>query len=410
MLKPGRHRLGWARAGCRATEGLPRAVLLDINDGGVTLARELRRRGVEVHALVVPGTEWLAAGRVMRVHRVPVLPDGAAEWLAVLRQLADRPGVLITTSDAACELVCRHREEIPSALASFESATSVHLKLMDKERLYAIAAEAGIRAPWVRPAADRATLERVAAEAEFPCILKCAMSHDGRRAGGHTTRRVDCAAELLAFGGLALDDGHRLLVTELVFGGENRLEGAVTVRNPAGEYVLAYGRRKIRQYPPDYGAVSLMVAEPATETLAMARTLLDHVGFQGVSSLEAKRDEVSGELVLIEVNVRLPQSWGLSRANRSDGSWRLYRAVAGLSQGPAPEPRPGTKVLLPHLDLLTLVEHRRDGSFDAREVLRSLRGVRDWGVFSWHHPAPTLAFLRREARVRWQRRRGRSAP
>ncbi|MDX6718153.1 MAG: hypothetical protein QOJ63_407 [Solirubrobacteraceae bacterium] len=386
---------------------LPRAVLLNVNDGGLTLARELRRHGVEVHALVVPGTEWLAAGRVMHVHRIPALPAGAAEWLAVLRGLGDRPGVLIPTSDAACELVCRRRDEIPATLASFESATSGHLELMNKERLYAVAAEAGVLAPWVRVAADRATLDRLAGEVEFPCILKGAMGHDARRAGGHATRRVDSPAELLTFGRTALDDGHRLLVTALVPGDESRLEGAVTIRDRAGEYALSYGRRKLRQYPPDYGGVSLMVAEPAPGTVAMAHTLLDHVGFHGVSSLEAKRHENSGELVLIEVNVRLPQSWGLSRANRSDGSWRLYRVLAGLPLEPPPGPRSGAKVLLPQLDLLTLAEHQRAGRLDAREVVRSLSGVRDWGAFSWRHPAPALAFLRREAHVRWRRRRER---
>jgi predicted ATP-grasp superfamily ATP-dependent carboligase len=394
-------------AGSRSTGRLPRAVLLNVNDGGLTLARELRRHGVEVHALVVPGTEWLTAGRVMHAHRVPALPGGAGGWLAVLRGLGDRPGVLIPTSDAACELVCRRREEIPATLASFESATSGHLELMDKERLYEVAAEAGVLAPWVRVAADRAALERLAAEVQFPCILKGAMGHDARRAGGHATRRVDSPAELLTLGRLALDDGHRLLVTALVPGDESRLEGAVTIRDCAGEYALSYGRRKLRQYPPDYGGVSLMVAEPAPGTVAMARTLLDHVGFHGVSSLEAKRHEASGELMLIEVNVRLPQSWGLSRANRSDGSWRLYGVLAGLPLDPPPEPRAGVKVLLPQLDLLTLAEHRRAGRLDAGEVACSLRGVRDWGAFSWRHPAPALAFLRREAHVRWRRRRER---
>ena len=388
---------------------LPRAILLNVNDGAVTLARELRRHGVEVHALATPATEWLTAGRAMHCHRVPPLPAGAPAWLAALRRLADRGAVLIPTSDAASELVCRRRDDIPALLRSFESLHSGHLKLMDKARLYGIAHEAGVRAPWVHAVSDVAGLERAARDVPFPCILKGALGHEARVRGGHVTRCVDSAAELLSYGRRALDDGHRMLVTEFVPGGEDRLEGAVTIRTAAANYALSYGRRKIRQYPPDYGAASLIASEPAPDTIALARRVLDYAGFTGVSSLETKRHAGTGEVVLIEVNVRLPQNWGLSKANRSDGSWRLYATLAGLPLGPAPTPRAGTKVLLPQLDIRTLAEHRRQGRLDLPAALWNLRGVRDWGAFSLRYPAPALAFVRLEARVRWRRRRARAA-
>lgn len=193
---------------------------------------------------------------------------------------------------------------------------------------------------WVRAADDLAALARVAGEVDFPCTVKGAMGHEARSGGGHVTRRVDTPEQLMASGTAALADGHRLLVTEFVPGRENRLEGAITVRAADGSYALSYGRRKIRQYPPDYGAVTLMVCEPSTETVAMARRLLDHVGFVGVSSLEAKRHEHTGEIVLIEVNVRLPQSWGCRvptaamAAAACTGPWRGWRRRPRPSRGP----------------------------------------------------------------------------
>lgn len=46
---------------------------------------------------------------------------------------------------------------------------------------------------------------------------------------------------------------------------------------------------------------------------ALSRRLLDAAGFVGVSSIGFKRHSETGEVVLIEVNVRIPQSFCLGR-------------------------------------------------------------------------------------------------
>jgi len=73
---------------------------------------------------------------------------------------------------------------------------------------------------------------------------------------------------------------------------------------------LGYTRRKLRQYPPYFGAGSVMEAVPSPDVMAMARRLLDAAGFVSISSFEAKRHAVTGEHVLMEINVRTPQAIG----------------------------------------------------------------------------------------------------
>ena len=114
--------------------------------------------------------------------------------------------------------------------------------------------------------------------------------------------------------------------------------------------------------------------------------------------VECKRHAVTGELVLIEVDVRVPQTFGLSQAAGVDGPGRLYATMAGLPLGPQPPIRVGAKLWLPQVDLHAVRELRRRGQLSTRDLVRSLRGGRDHGAFSWRDPRPGLTVLAAELR------------
>jgi predicted ATP-grasp superfamily ATP-dependent carboligase len=385
---------------------LPRAIVLDASDGGLVVARSLRRRGVPVTVLAQPHYTWTTRARGVD-GRVLGNLDEPGPWLEVLDELAAAgDGVLLPISDRACEFLVRERGRIPANLRSFEGPDSAHLKLMDKASLYAIAAQAGLRVPSSTHVSHRSQLAEVAATTPFPCLVKPVLSHRFRGImGDRRVRVVADAAELDAEAGPALDAGLELLVSEHVPGPETNLEGAVTVRREDGTLALAYTRNKLRQHPPYFGAGSLMSSIDSPEVLAYARRLLDAVGFVGLSSLEAKRHAVTGELVLMEINVRIPQNFGLSEACGADGPWRLYATLADLPLGPQPTPRPGRKTIIVTLELHAVPAYVRSGDLSIPELLASYRGVRNASGLSLRDPAPVAAFAR-PILGRWLRRVG----
>ncbi len=378
---------------------LPRAVVLDPNDGGITIARQLAARGVDVVTVCPPRGRWASSSRAAVCSPVGPLPDAADEWVEALSRLADRPGVLISCSDAATEWLVQHRDRIPPTLTSFESPTSAHLRLMDKSALLDLAHELGVRAPVTHRVETRAELHAlVAAGMPMPCVAKAVMGHAARRVGDFATKGIPDVATLVAHVGAAVDQGMAMLVTEHIPGTPEDLEGAVQLRTASGELALEYGRRKRRDYPVGYGVGTLTEAVSVPEALQVAERLLDGAGFVGIASTEFKRHAGTGELVLIEVNVRIPQNFGLAQASGADGPWRLYATLAGLPLGPQPPARPGTKAWLPQLDLHAVRELRRRGELPAKEIVRSLAGVRDHGAFSWRDPGPGLSVLGIEIR------------
>lgn len=369
-----------------------KAIFLHPNDGCLTAARALVRRGVAVHLLATPEYAYVLAARGVTGRVMPEIRTRPHAWLDELAGLGD--GVVLSGSDAATLWITEHRGGIDPRLLTFESADHVHVDLMDKLKLYRTAAEAGVRAPWMFPVATRGELTERLPDITYPCVVKPVLGHLAKQLLGVGTIRAGSCAELLAAAGPLLDGGLAFLVTELVPGPETALEGAVAVRGRDGGYALEYGRHKIRQWPVDYGVGSLLVAADVPETRALNRRLLDHTGYVGVAACETKRHVVTGELYLIEVNVRVPASFGLAQACGVDGAWRLYAALAGLPLRPQPAQRDGRKVVLPHKDLQAAATRLRNGDASLGEVLRSWRGVRDTAAFSVRDPAPALAQIR----------------
>ena len=374
---------------------LPRAIVVDASDGGLVVARSLRRRDVPVTVLAQPHYAWTTRARGVD-GRVLGKLDDAGPWLAALDELAAQgDGVLLPISDRACEFLVRERDRIPASLRSFEGPTSAHMRLMDKASLYSLAASAGLRVPKSTHVTRRAELAQVAETTPFPCLVKPVMSHRFRGLmGDRRVRVVRDAAELDAEAGPALDAGLELLVSEHVPGPETNLEGAVTVRRADGALALAYTRCKLRQHPPFFGAGSVLESIDSPEVLAYAQVLLDAVGFVGLSSLEAKRHAETDELVLMEINVRVPQNFGLSEACGADGPWRLYATLAGLPLGPQPVPRAGRKTIVATLELHAAPAYVRAGDLTVPGLLASYRGVRNASGLSLRDPAPVWAFLR----------------
>ena len=375
-------------------ERQPQAIVLDPNDNGPPLARSLQRHGVAVSFIATPPCAWTTRARGVDGHVLGLLPEQTTQWLVLLNRLAARGrGVLISASDAASEFVALNREQIAASLISFESKQSAHLALMDKSSMHDLATRAGVPQPRVVSVRSLSELGDAAAEIKFPCVLKPAMSHVWRRRFGERRAIVVSDADALAASAApALDAGLEMLVSEYVPGPVSDIETAVIVRCSDGTLPLAYTKRKIYQHP-ELGAGTLHETCEASDTLTLARRLLDAANFVGLASVEAKRHASTGEVVLIEANVRVPQAFGLGDAAGVDASWRLYATLAGVPVRQQPQQRQGVRLLVATRELRALADVIGDAGMLRRRI-RSYRNVRVVSGIRFDDPRLVMSFLR----------------
>lgn len=338
---------------------------------------------------------------------MPTIALEPGSWLSELERLAaGGAAVVLSGSDAATELLCRERARLSPNLRMFESQDGAHLALMDKATSQAIAEAAGLRVPWKWEVTRAADLEEVADRADYPCVTKPILGHLGR-SGGHRTRFARDRSELRDQVARALDDGVAMLVTEHVPGGEENLESVVMLRAADGSRPLVYGKHKVRQWPLDFGSGSIHRSAPMPDTIELAGRLLDQAGLVGHASVEFKRHAGTGELVLIEANVRLPQGFGVGDACGVDASWRLYATLAGLPLGPQPSQRNGVAALVLGLEVRAAWARLRRGDLTVRELLRSYHDFGDLGLLNLRDPGPALAMGWRVATMLGRRALGR---
>lgn len=386
----------------------PSAVLLCPYNGGLAVARALVRRGEPVTVLAGPGDSFTSRSRGVRGEVLPPLDEGRDAWLE--RLAAQGSCAVLTGSDLASELLATERVALPPAVRSFESLDDAHLPLMSKPRSYEIADAAGVRRPQGTFVSTIEQLDAVADEMSYPCIVKPALSHVWRGLFGD--ERVILAhspAQLSEECRRPLDAGLELVVSEYVPGADDAVEEAILVRAEDGSFPVAIGCRKLRQHPAGFGAASLCMTAPISESMDMAKRLLDAAGFVGVVGVETKRHAVTGEYHFLEANVRIPTQWGLGDAAGGDSSWRLYATLAGLPLGPQPPIRPGVKLVFPELELHAAFRALRSRNGDVPGLARRLgswRGAGDLGIFSARDPGPGLALFRRAAGSRMARVRG----
>ena len=247
-------------------------------------------------------------------------------------------------------------------------------------------------------------------DAPFPCVLKPVLSHEWRAIfGEERVLVVNDRDEALRRAAPAFAVGLEMVISEYVPGGDDAVEEAIVVRAADGSYPVRFGCRKLRQYPRGFGAASICVSDPIPESQALTTALLDEAGFVGVAGVEVKRHAVNGRHYFIEANVRLPTQFGLGDAAGADASRRLVATLAGEPLGPAPEPRPGVKLVFPELEVRAAATELRGRSgaerlAAVRDLLRSYRGTREMGLLDPRDTGPlraqARAALRRRARHR----------
>jgi D-aspartate ligase len=357
---------------------------------GLQTARILQSRGVRV--VGVAGDRRHFCCRTQAVEHVVEASD---EGLVVaLERLGDRfreRAVLFPCTDKSVRLISRHRTQLEGLYHTVLPDPDTVELLLDKAAFHEYAAAHGYRVPRTCVVVDGATAQEAAEALTFPCSVKPAVKTPRwEEVAPAKAFRVTSPDELVALCGRLRAWAPVLVAQEWVEGDESSLFSCNCYFDRDSAPLVTFVARKLRQWPLDVGTSSLGEECRDDGVLDVTVRLFEELGLQGLGYLELKRDERSGELVIIEPNVGRPT--GRSAIAEAGGVELLYTAYCDAAGLPLPSERVqryrGAKWIYWRADAQAATIRWRRGELTLRDWHRSIRGPKYEAVLSWKDPVP----------------------
>jgi D-aspartate ligase len=377
---------------------LPPAIVLGGSHSALSVARNLGRRGIAVHA-VNRADAVVLASRYVRPHPIAA---GAAFGPGALERLRACPegAVLVAASDEGIEVLLEHRAELERRFRLDLCRPEAQRRMLDKLLTYEAAREAGVAAPRFWLVGSRAEVEGVRGDLVYPLLVKPRLSHLFQQRFRAKFLEARDRVELDQALAVAEQAGTACVLMERIPGPDHLLCSYYTYLDDDGRALFDFTKRIVRRQPPGMGLACYHVTDHVDGIREPALRLFRHVGLRGVANVEFKRDPRDGVLKLIECNARFTAANALVARAGIDLAMLVYQRALGLPLPPLDSFRDGLRLWSPGRDLLAFLELRRRGELGVSGYLSSILHPSSLPVFSHRDPRPSFAELLRRAHKR----------
>jgi D-aspartate ligase len=258
------------------------------------------------------------------------------ELKTIARGFAQRP-LLILTQDAAVEAVSQWRAELESSYRFLLPSPEIVDLLNDKGQFHDFANRESLPVPHgvvVTPVGGVAGLDSMTA----PVVVKPARKSGLQLAGLDRAERFDTIDAAKAHCAALLKHHADAIVQEWIEGPDHGIYFCLFFCDADGQPLRIFTGRKLTAFPPGVGSTATCIAAPNVQAQLEALTtrLTTRVKFAGMGGLEFKRNERTGEFVIIEPTVGRTD-WqeeiaALSGVNIPMAAWAF---ASGRPVGPA---------------------------------------------------------------------------
>jgi len=383
------------------------AVILGGSCNGLSFARSLGRR--RVPTLLLESDRFLGTyTHFGKVILLPPLDLFAQEWLNLLEFVGSRlskPGILFPTGDLHVLFVSRYRDALQRCFRFIVTDHAILERIVNKRSQYEAARAIGVPIPEVCFPESIKEASLLATAQSYPCLLKPYTSEVGFRKLAKKVVVVHSREELIAEYERITDMNVPLMIQEIIPGKDSALYGYLGFWDSDGLERAWVTKRKLRQYPPQFGDGSMQVTEEAPRVAELSHRLLTNFSYRGFVGIEFKLDARDGTYRLMEINPRTVSGNQLAISAGIDFPWIGYQYLTGseLEISLSAPFRPQVKYVNEEWDVQAYLSLRKSKAITLRDWLGSLRGVQAWAIGAWDDPLPLVAGLWRLLRLTWSR-------
>jgi D-aspartate ligase len=391
--------LGWTDMTYPPNQSKPAVIVLNLFYTGLGIARNLSEYGVRVVGLSADRKGYGRFSRFCEVRFAPNSQEEPIELKEYLLSMANElPGaVIFPTRDADVLFLDNHREQLDSHYRLAIPSRDALLKVIDKASLVEAAIQAGVPVPRTVVVKETHQIPLVAEKVGYPCVVKPVKSVDWRKGGNWqkvggrkaylVTNEVEFREEYNRIASIT----EELLVQEWIPGSTERIVILGGYVGDNGKPLAYFTARKLVQSPEDFGTGCIVEIAELPELLEPTMRLCQALGYRGMAEVEYKKDDRTGEYKLIEINTRHWDWHRLGMANNVNVSWAAYSDLTG--QKYSPQRRNGSAASKWVADDATwsyFLSGVYNREIHVKAFLKKLSGRRQYGIFDWSDPLPSL--------------------
>lgn len=322
-----------------------------------------------------------------------------------------RKPVLLPIQDDLVEKVSRRRGLLSRHFLFALPPEPTVATLLDKAAFHRWAEEHGYRVPESRIVSSSDDLEAFLRAMDFRAVVKPYLKTElwERMNPRDKVFKLDGPADYAKLPQGLFDASPMLVVQRWIPGGDDEVYFRLVYFDRQGREVAGFSGRKLHQWPVDCGSTAVAVSAADREIAATTRKLFRQLGYQGLGSVEFKRDPRDGDFYIIEPTVgrndlqsyvSLPSGLNLTRL-----------AFDELVTGALTPPKTRAVRSLWINEATILDSLRADRERAPRRLARlarlALTSRTSWAYFSPRDPEPFLHLLRAMLAGKLQRSFGR---
>lgn len=273
---------------------------------GLAIVRNLGRNGIHVTTMDYEPSNY---GVSRYVKEAKIVPHYEREEAALVQYMVDyaleqeaKP-VLFLSSDPYVHFLDRNFDILKEHYLFPTAKKGILSTLMDKESLVEYTDMYGIPTPEILGTHEENLIERCSREIGYPCLIKPRDSASFVRRFREKAFKVFSEEELVKK--LQLINGQEeVFIQRIIPGPESNCYSADVYYGPNSQLMGYVTTEKIRQWPNNFGASTYAKQKWIPELIPLVHKLFEGINFRGFAEVELKRDEFTGKVYLIEINVR----------------------------------------------------------------------------------------------------------
>ena len=321
-------------------------------------------------------------------------PEGLLEYLIDYSKKQEKKPVLYPGADPYVEFIDTYFHELKEYYLFPMDTKGLWTEIMDKFTMSLLAERFNVKVPETINSDEENLLERVNNEIKYPCIIKPMDSASFVKKYRHKVFIINSEKELTEKVNMCKQDNHPIVVQRIIPGPEENCycyDAYLNQESKVTHYTSAY---KIRQWPNNFGASTYAKQKWFPELHDICKPFLEGIKFKGFAEVELKKDEISGEIYLIEVNVRtINFNEMLAKSGLNFPLIAYLEMTDEIPPNKSVTTETGYVFHYMYEDLFAIKGYLKSGQMSLSKIIKDNTFKKVHSTWSWSDPMPGIYFV-----------------